>query len=126
MAVTSGDGGTPCRRLAQAPRRFFSSARTSKPSSAATFEKRVALAEELAAALGSEPHERTDRRRGYRNGSIGRTITTPEETRTVTVPRGRIAGTDGATEEFRSQLLPRYARRTREIDEAILGCFSAA
>jgi putative transposase len=83
----------------------------------------VALAEELAAALGSEPHERTDRRRGYRNGSIERTITTPEGTRTVTVPRGRIAGPDGATEEFRSQLLPRYARRTREIDEAILGCY---
>jgi putative transposase len=83
----------------------------------------IALAEELAAALGSERHERTDRRRGYRNGSVARTITTPEGTQTVTVPRGRIAGTDGAPEEFRSQLLPRYARRTREIDEAILGCY---
>lgn len=38
----------------------------------------TALAEELAAALGSEPHERTERRRGYRNGSLERTITTPE------------------------------------------------
>jgi transposase-like protein len=38
----------------------------------------------------------------------------------VTVPRGRIAGTDGRTTEFHSQLLPRYARRTRAIDEAIL------
>ena len=42
----------------------------------------TALAEELAAALGSEPHERTERRRGYRNGSVERTITTtPEGTR---------------------------------------------
>ena len=28
-----------------------------------------------------------------------------------------------ATREFHSQLLPRYARRTREIDDAILGCY---
>ncbi len=41
----------------------------------------------------------------------------------VTVPRGRVVGPAGATQEFRSQLLPRYARRTREIDEAILGCY---
>src|SRR5438445_1960911 len=83
----------------------------------------VALAEELGAALASDRHERTDQRRGYRNGSVERTMTTPEGTRTVTVPRGRIAGSDGATTEFRSELLPRYARRTREIDEAILGCY---
>lgn len=83
----------------------------------------VALVEELAAALGSHRHERTDRRRGYRNGSRERTITTPDGPRTVSVPRGRIVDPDGATQEFRSQLLPRYARRTREIDDAILGCY---
>ena len=83
----------------------------------------VALAEELAAVLGSDRHERTDGRRGYRNGSVERSLTTPEGTRTVTVPRGRITGTNGATMEFHSQVLPRYARRTREIDEAILGCY---
>jgi putative transposase len=86
----------------------------------------VALVEELAAALGSGRHERADGRRGYRNGSVERTLTTPKGTRTVTVPRGRIASTDGASTEFRSQLLPRYARRTREIDEAILGCYLGA
>ena len=83
----------------------------------------VALKEELAAALASARHERTDRRRGYRNGTVERTITTPEGTRTVPVPRGRIVGRSGTTEEFHSQLLPRYARRTREIDDAILGCY---
>ena len=83
----------------------------------------IALKEELAVTLASERHERTDRRRGYRNGRVERTITTPDGTRTVAVPRGRIAGTAGATREFHSQLLPRYARRTREIDEAILGCY---
>jgi transposase-like protein len=83
----------------------------------------VALREELAATLASERHERTDRRRGYRNGVVERTITTSDGTRMVVVPRGRIAGQDGVTQEFHSQLLPRYARRTREIDEAILGCY---
>lgn len=83
----------------------------------------TALREELAATLASERHERTDRRRGYRNGVTERTITTSDGTRTVAVPRGRIVARDGATSEFHSQLLPRYARRTREIDEAILGCY---
>jgi putative transposase len=83
----------------------------------------TALAEELAAALGSERHQRTDRRREYRNGNVTRTITTPEGTRCVTVPRDRIAATNGRTTEFHSQLLPRYARRTREVDEAILSCY---
>jgi transposase-like protein len=85
----------------------------------------VALKEELAAALASERHERTDRRRGYRNGTVERTITTPTGTRIVTVPRGRLVNHAGATREFHSQLVPRYARRTREIDDAILGCYLA-
>jgi putative transposase len=83
----------------------------------------VALREELAVALGSNRHERTERRCGYRNGGSERTLTTPDGPRTITVPRGRIVGADGATHEFHSQLLPRYARRTREIDDAILGCY---
>jgi transposase-like protein len=83
----------------------------------------AALAEELATALRSDRHERTDQRRGYRNGSRERTITTPDGPRAINVPRGRIVGRDSATEEFHSQLLPRYARRTREIDDAILGCY---
>lgn len=83
----------------------------------------VSLAEELAAVLGSGRHQRTDDRRGYRNGSIDRTVTTPDGTRTITVPRGRVIATDGMTEEFHSRLLPRYARRTREVDAAILGCY---
>ena len=83
----------------------------------------IALAEELATTLGSDRHERTDRRRGYRHGSVERTITTPEGMRTLTIPRGRIVDSEGATSEFHSQLVPRYARRTREIDDAILGCY---
>ena len=83
----------------------------------------VALREELAAALAARPYERQERRRGYRNGAMERTITTPDGTRPLTVPRGRVIAADGATAEFHSRLLPRYARRTREVDEAILGCY---
>lgn len=83
----------------------------------------VSLAEELAAALGSERHERTDHRCGYRNGTIERMVTTPEGTRPLTLPRGRIVGPTGTATEFHSVLLPRYARRTREVDDAILGCY---
>ena len=32
---------------------------------------------------------------------------------------------DGTTSEFRSEILPRYARRTRAIDEAMLGIYLA-
>jgi transposase-like protein len=83
----------------------------------------VSLAEELAVALGSQRHERSEARHGYRNGTMARTVTTSDGTRTITVPRGRVIAEDGTTAEFHSRLLPRYARRTREVDEAILGCY---
>ena len=41
------------------------------------------------------------------------------------MPRGRIEEEDGSTREFQSQVLPRYARRTRRVDEAILGAYLA-
>lgn len=83
------------------------------------------LDQELADALGSASHERTAARRGYRHGMTERRVTTTAGTRPVRVPRGRITTEDGTTREFRSELLPRYARRTRAIDEAILGCYLA-
>ncbi len=83
----------------------------------------VSLTEEITAALGSDRHERTDHRRGYRHGTLERTVTTAQGARPLTIPRGRVLADDGTTSEFRSRLLPRYARRTREVDEAILGCY---
>jgi transposase-like protein len=80
---------------------------------------------ELTAALGSARHERTERRQGYRHGALERTITTNDGLRELQVPRGRVHQEDGTTKEFRSQLLPRYARRTRDVDAAILGCYLA-
>jgi transposase-like protein len=81
------------------------------------------LEEELSAALGSGWYERTPVRRGFRNGSEKRRITTRAGTRELGVPRGRILAADGSTREFRSELLSRYARRTAEVDEAILACY---
>jgi putative transposase len=85
----------------------------------------VVLAEELSRALGSESYERAPGRRGYRNGVEVRNVTTMAGTREVRVPRGRVQRPDGSSKEFRSEVLQRYARRTREIDEAILSCYLA-
>lgn len=81
------------------------------------------LEEELSLALGTSRYERNPVRRGYRNGSEQRRITTREGTRELAVPRGRVRTAEGRTKEFRSQMLPRYARRTAEVDEAILACY---
>lgn len=85
----------------------------------------IVLQTELTAALGSARHERTERREGYRHGALERMITTSDGPRVLQVPRGRVRQADGTTQEFRSQLLPRYTRRTRDVDAAILGSYLA-
>ena len=37
----------------------------------------------------------------------------------VTVPRARLRAEDGATREWRSAVLPRYARMTRQVEALI-------
>lgn len=83
------------------------------------------LEEELTEVLGSGRYERSEERRGYRNGHEARRITTEVGPQKLQVPRGRIVGDDGSTREFQSQVVPRYARRTRKVDEAILGAYLA-
>ncbi len=83
------------------------------------------LEEELSEVLGSGRYERSKARRGYRNGHETRRITTELGPQTLQVPRGRIVEDDGSTSEFRSEVVPRYARRTRKVDEAILGAYLA-
>ena len=85
----------------------------------------LVLEEELTAALGSSRYERSPVRQGYRNGVEGRRITTAMGTQSVRVPRARVVAKDGQTHEFRSEILPRYARRTRDVDDAILGVYLA-
>src|SRR5439155_952175 len=81
------------------------------------------IREELYAALGAGPYERTPERRGYLHSPRERTLTTAEGTATITVPRGRLFRPEGGSEEWQSQLLPRYARRTREVDAALIGLY---
>jgi putative transposase len=83
------------------------------------------LAEEVAEAVGVGRHERAEHRQGYRNGTIERPVTTANGLQRIRVPRARIENSDGTTREFKSELLPRYQRRTRDVDDAILGAYLA-
>jgi transposase-like protein len=81
------------------------------------------LAEELADALDAGPYARTQGRSGYRNGTEKRTLGTSLGTTTFEKPRGRIWKVDGGEEEFQSQMLPRYQRRCRQLDNEILAMY---
>jgi putative transposase len=83
------------------------------------------LREEVEAVLGSERYERTGGRQGYRHGKQVRRITTEYGPQDLTIPRARVRREDGTTEEFQSEVVPRYARRTKKVDEAILGAYLA-
>jgi len=80
---------------------------------------------ELLEALGAEPYERTPNRRGYQHSPRERTLTTGLGPVTLTVPRGRLFTTEGSAAEWQSELLPRYGRRTREVDAALAGLYLA-
>jgi transposase-like protein len=78
---------------------------------------------ELIEALGAGRYERAPERRGYQHSPRERTITTGLGPVTLTVPRGRLFTPEGETAEWQSKLLPRYARRTREVDAALIGLY---
>lgn len=83
----------------------------------------VALVDtELAETLAARRYERTPGRRGYRNGSEVRTITTGLGATTVELPRGRLRQGDQEV-EWQSRLLPRDERRARAVDAAVLGAY---
>ncbi len=76
---------------------------------------------ELAAVLGP-PCARDGARVGYRHGSKVRTITSPVGAVTLTGPRARLQTGTGVT-EWQSQVLPAYARRMRQVNEAVLQAY---
>jgi transposase-like protein len=84
----------------------------------------TAVAEELARALGAAPYERIGERRGYRNGQKARTVTGPTGPLALTLPRGTVF-TAAGPKEWTSRLVPRYQRRLREVNEAVLGTYLA-
>src|SRR5215203_1710141 len=80
--------------------------------------------EELDAALGAAESARVgSARQGYRHGTRERTLTTSLGPTTFAMPRARLRTAAGATVEWRSQLVPRYQRRSERVDEAILGVY---
>ena len=82
--------------------------------------------EELEAALGARKSARVgDTRQGYRHGSRARTLTTSLGPATIEMPRARVRHADGTTAEWRSETMRGYQRRTRRVDEAILGVYLA-
>lgn len=88
-----------------------------------TLEKLIE--EEIEAALGASRHERREERRGYRHGAKpARVVVTEFGPTDVVVARARVR-TAGGDEEFQSQVLERYARRTKKVDAAILSCYLA-
>jgi transposase-like protein len=82
------------------------------------------VAEELEAALGAAESARVGpARQGYRHGTRERTLTTSLGPTTFAMPRARVRTAAGATAEWRSELVPRYQRRSERVDEAILGVY---
>jgi hypothetical protein len=88
------------------------------------------IQEELEVALGAGHYQRVEQRRGYRNGSQSRSISTSLGKTEIEVPRGRFfRGDEGEgkeeeeEEEWHSHILPRYSRRARAVDDAILGIY---
>lgn len=79
--------------------------------------------EELDAALGAGSYERTENRQGYRNGSRPRKISTSCGKTAFDLPRGILFREGDKEEEWQSAILPRYARRARQVDAALLGMY---
>src|SRR5437870_2699438 len=84
----------------------------------------TAVHEELAIALGAGRYERHRARRGYRNGVKTRTLTGPTGPMALTLPRATLAG-PGPEQEWASSIVPRYQRRMREVNEAVIGTYLA-
>lgn len=80
------------------------------------------LNEELDAVLGAGRYERVESRRGHRNGSKRRELTTSFGKTTFERPRAVLF--DGEkTVEYVSGIVDRYRRRSREVDAALLGMY---
>jgi len=78
---------------------------------------------ELTQAVGAAKGERVVTRCGYRHGGKARELTTGLGKVQLVLPRGRLFTPDGGEQEWESQLLPRYQRRAKAVDAAILGAY---
>ncbi len=81
------------------------------------------LREEIDAVLGAGAYERTATRIGYRQGTKEREISTGLGKETVSVQRGRYFEKRGDSQEYHSTILPRYARRAKSVNAALIGMY---
>jgi transposase-like protein len=84
----------------------------------------TAVHEERAVALGAGRYERQSERRGYRNGRKARTLTGPTGPLGLPLPRATVAAPGGG-QEWASTIVPRYQRRMREVNEAVVAPYLA-
>jgi transposase-like protein len=81
------------------------------------------LEAELHAALQRGRYDRQGTTRGHRHGHRARQLVGTFGPVTLSVPRGRLAGADGRTSEWRNQTIPAYRRLTRRAEALIAGAY---
>ena len=87
-------------------------------------ETRSASAE-AAASMPSKETPAPPTRAGYRHGHRERRLCGSFGAVEIAVPRARIGGADGRGCEWKSKVLPRYARMTRQVEALIAGTYLA-
>ena len=85
----------------------------------------IPLEGEVEEALDAAKYARSKVRAGYRNGTKPRTLHTSLGSVDVNMPRARLDLAQGGTEEWQSQLPPRFERRSRSLDETLLSMYFA-
>ena len=83
------------------------------------------IEQELTEALGRGRYERGGAAAGHRHGRRERRLVGSFGPVDIAVPRARLAAEDGTTREWRSAVLPRYARMTRQVEALIAGAYLA-
>src|SRR3954462_5686259 len=81
--------------------------------------------QELEAVLGRGRYERAGGTNRHRHGHRKRQLTGSFGPVEIAVLRARLQEEDGSTREWRSAVLPRYARRTRQLEALIAGAYLA-
>jgi Transposase, Mutator family len=80
--------------------------------------------QEATAALGRSRYQR-GAAAGYRNGTRARRLLGSFGPVEIAVPRARLSVADGTSREWRSAVLPRYARMTRQVEALIASAYLA-
>jgi transposase-like protein len=81
------------------------------------------LEEEIDIMIKAGHYHRSSERTGYRDGEEPPTLGTSLGSSTFSCPRARLFDSEGSRRERQSQILPRYKRRAKAVDDAILGIY---